>query len=372
MPNLSRSQILVYGAVAIALLLLGARWIRSAEGRGATAGELSVGSGEIAVLARTRWDDAAQAAEWLDAYGAAVQARFGPALTLLEERPPPAPGGLSWRLWQVPDGALLLGAEGADTMLALAPSDGPLYRGRLLRALAAFAVPAGLATALGSILSFLLVDTAFGGTLDRLNTTMSSDPPLPEYDVLALLATGSVSGDTTFSGSGGGDPDASALAAESLLYGQAAALIGARVGTLFGVDRVRIEPLTTGDSVSAARVTVGKRLSRKIYVTYSVDPSSTAQQILEVEWRLSDELTAESAARFNRETREAWERLFERMMPRLQALHERDRLSKAPRDHRVRLGVYGYAGRSGEAPADPYGGNDRPAGRRADRTNHER
>ena len=86
----------------------------------------------------------------------------------------------------------------------------------------------------------------------------------------------------------------------------------------------------------------------------------------------SDELTAESAARFNRETREAWERLFERMMPRLRALHESDRHSKAPRDHRVRLGVYGYAGRSGETPADPYGGNDRPVGRRADRTNDER
>jgi competence protein ComEA len=41
-PNLSRSQILVYGAVAIALLLLGARWIRSADSRGAPAGEISV------------------------------------------------------------------------------------------------------------------------------------------------------------------------------------------------------------------------------------------------------------------------------------------------------------------------------------------
>ncbi len=50
-------------------------------------------------------------------------------------------------------------------VLALAPSDGPLYRGRLLRALAAFAVPAGLATAIGSILSFFLVDTVFGGSL---------------------------------------------------------------------------------------------------------------------------------------------------------------------------------------------------------------
>ena len=83
----------------------------------------------------------------------------------------------------------------------------------------------------------------------------------------------------------------------------------------------------------------------------------------------SDELTAESAARFNRETREAWERLFERMMPRLQALHESDRQSKGPRDHRVRLGLYGYAGRSDGTPANPYGGgNDRLAGRNTGRT----
>jgi competence protein ComEA len=41
---LSRSQILVYGAVAVALLLLGARWIRSAEAGGAPAGEVSFAS----------------------------------------------------------------------------------------------------------------------------------------------------------------------------------------------------------------------------------------------------------------------------------------------------------------------------------------
>ena len=38
---LSRSQVLVYGAVAVALLLLGARWIRSSDAEGAPAGELS-------------------------------------------------------------------------------------------------------------------------------------------------------------------------------------------------------------------------------------------------------------------------------------------------------------------------------------------
>jgi cation-transporting ATPase E len=59
-------------------------------------------------------------------------------------------------------------------VLALAPSDGPLYRGRLLRALAAFAVPAGLATAIGSILSFFLVDTVFGGSLEAGRTAATT------------------------------------------------------------------------------------------------------------------------------------------------------------------------------------------------------
>jgi len=59
-------------------------------------------------------------------------------------------------------------------VLALAPSDGPLYRGRLLRALAAFAVPAGVSTALGSILCFFLVDTVFGGSLEAGRTAATT------------------------------------------------------------------------------------------------------------------------------------------------------------------------------------------------------
>ncbi|HEY1355980.1 MAG TPA: cation-translocating P-type ATPase, partial [Solirubrobacterales bacterium] len=59
-------------------------------------------------------------------------------------------------------------------VLALAPSDGPLYRGQLMRALAVFAVPAGIATALGSIFSFFLVDTVFGGSLESGRTAATT------------------------------------------------------------------------------------------------------------------------------------------------------------------------------------------------------
>ncbi len=59
-------------------------------------------------------------------------------------------------------------------VLALAPSEGPLYRGRLLRALAAFSVPAGVAIAAGSLLSFFLVDSVFGGSLDEGRTAATT------------------------------------------------------------------------------------------------------------------------------------------------------------------------------------------------------
>jgi len=75
-------------------------------------------------------------------------------------------------------------------VLALLPSDGPLYRGRLLRALAAFAVPAGLATALGSILSFFLVDTVFGGSLEAGRTAATTTLIVLGLSFVLLLERG--------------------------------------------------------------------------------------------------------------------------------------------------------------------------------------
>ncbi|MEM6456953.1 MAG: translocation/assembly module TamB domain-containing protein [Acidobacteriota bacterium] len=75
--------------------------------------------------------------------------------------------------------------------------------------------------------------------------------------------------------------------AAGFLYGQAASIVGDRVNALFGLDTFRIDPLVDGgDAVAKARITVGKRLSRDLTVTYSADPSSTDSQRLQVEWRL--------------------------------------------------------------------------------------
>jgi magnesium-transporting ATPase (P-type) len=102
-------------------------------------------------------------------------------------------------------------------VLALAPSDGPLYRGRLLRALAAFAVPAGLATALGSILSFFLVDTVFGGSLEAGRTAATTTLIVLGLSFVLLLERG---------------PGREHIAIQSYMLGMVIALGGLYAGIL--------------------------------------------------------------------------------------------------------------------------------------------
>ncbi len=125
------------------------------------------------------------------------------------------------------------------------------------------------------------------GPLDRLNATFASDPPIADLEVLSLLATGEpdrLAGDLAARRE-------SSVGAESFLAQQAASLIGQRVGTLFGLDRFRVAPITAGESgISSVRLTVAKRLSRDVLVTYSFDPSVTEDQFLTVEWQMSPTL----------------------------------------------------------------------------------
>jgi translocation and assembly module TamB len=120
------------------------------------------------------------------------------------------------------------------------------------------------------------------GTPDRLQASFFSNPPLPEIEVLRLVATGGSS-----AGSFTGAPGAGGATAERLLFGQAASIISQRVNNLFGLDTFRIEPLVEGgDNVSSARVEVGKRLTNRLSLTYSYAPTDSDDQGLIVEWQL--------------------------------------------------------------------------------------
>lgn len=139
------------------------------------------------------------------------------------------------------------------------------------------------------------VRLALFGNVERLNATFSSDPPLPDLEVLSLLLSGAPARlEDELSQLRGPQQQTTTdnSAAEALLLGQAASAITQRVGNLFGVDAFRIEPLSrSGESVSSARVTVGKRISRRVYLTYSYDPSSTGGQRFQVQWQVGQGLS---------------------------------------------------------------------------------
>jgi len=158
------------------------------------------------------------------------------------------------------------------------------------------------------------ITLTLAGSLDRMEASFASEPPLPAHEVFQVLATGSdenvgpaVARRQEELGS------EQSMSAATFLYGQAASVIGDRVSNLFGLDKFRIDPLTgSGDDLSTARVTVGKRVSKDLFITYSVDPSSTEEQRLRVEWQVSDGflvvLTQNGDNTYSADAR--WERSF--------------------------------------------------------------
>ncbi len=136
------------------------------------------------------------------------------------------------------------------------------------------------------------VTLSLSGTLDRLDTRFASDEGLAELEVLALLFSGEQLDDYGLArprAPGEVAPEQN-LGAQSFLAGQAASVVSRRVNSLFGFDRFRIDPQAgaeTGGAVGGVRLTVGKRISRDLFVTYTTNPASSEEYLVRLEWQLA-------------------------------------------------------------------------------------
>ena len=130
------------------------------------------------------------------------------------------------------------------------------------------------------------------GPLSQPSAAVRSEPALPQADVVSLITTGQLSS---------GDTSSSVLAqsevgaATSLLTD---ALINApaqrATSKLFGLTRFEINPVIgsgMSGSTPGARLTLGRRISKEVTVTYSTNVTSDPNQILALEYRVSDRLS---------------------------------------------------------------------------------
>ena len=137
------------------------------------------------------------------------------------------------------------------------------------------------------------------GTLDRLTPSFEADPPLAEVEVLGLLF-GDVSPgqDVEFlQYSTDITPQQRLLrgAATRALTGALSSEVGRVVEQTFGVDTFQLTPSLVDPNAQssrldpAARLTIGKRLSERIYLTYARSlSSSTRDQIILLEYDQTD------------------------------------------------------------------------------------
>lgn len=137
------------------------------------------------------------------------------------------------------------------------------------------------------------------GTFDRLTPEFVADPPLPEVEVLALLFSDIAPGQDVELRQYSTDitPQQQLLRerATRALTGALSSEVGRVVEQAFGVDTFQLTPSLVDPNAQssrldpAARVTIGKRLSDRIYLTYSRSlSSSTRDQIVLLEYDQTD------------------------------------------------------------------------------------
>lgn len=129
------------------------------------------------------------------------------------------------------------------------------------------------------------IDTNLAGTLDRFDLRLSSNPPLSETDILALLTVGRTSAEFTQT-----QKDIGKEAAASLLVEE---FIEEKVQDLTGIDRFQVDPYYSGvKSSSGPRFTVGKKLlDDRMYVIYASTLDPSVEELIQIEYKLAKNIS---------------------------------------------------------------------------------
>jgi translocation and assembly module TamB len=121
------------------------------------------------------------------------------------------------------------------------------------------------------------------GTPQKLAVTYRSDPPLPEADVVALLALGRTENQQRIY-TQQQEQSVANPTTDALLGGALNATVSSRVQKLFGAGSVKVDPNYIGAlGNSTSRITVEEQLGRSITLTYATDVDTTGQQLLQAE-----------------------------------------------------------------------------------------
>jgi len=127
---------------------------------------------------------------------------------------------------------------------------------------------------------------AITGPLENLEFELNSSPPLPQTDIVTLLVTGKTRDELGSGGGGLSEDEATFYLSGNLAEGLAPALQRS-----LGLDEVTVNPVLMGSQADpTARITVGKALSPRLFVTYSSLMGSDRQDVYQAKYRFTDRI----------------------------------------------------------------------------------
>ncbi len=113
------------------------------------------------------------------------------------------------------------------------------------------------------------------GAPGKTETTLTSDPPLPEQDILAVLLTGKKLDEIR-----GQEFEIARTEVLSYVTGRIGSSLGSKVAGATGLSTVRIEPsMIATEANPSARLTVGQEISPKLNLIYSMNLIDSSDQI---------------------------------------------------------------------------------------------
>lgn len=121
------------------------------------------------------------------------------------------------------------------------------------------------------------------GTPAHMTVNPRSDPPLPEADVISLLALGHTQNQERLY-TAQQEQSLTNPTTDALLGGALNATVSSRIQRLFGAGSVKIDPHYLGAlGNSTSRITVQEQFGRNVTFTYATDVDTTGQQLLQAE-----------------------------------------------------------------------------------------
>ncbi len=133
-----------------------------------------------------------------------------------------------------------------------------------------------------------LVHLEVRGTPDDLRVGLRSDPPLPTAEIVRLLTTGRIE-----QAPGGLPGGAAGDLLGGMVGGLAVAPLESGLQTLIPVDTLDIDPMAVSSQGDpTARITLGKRLSRRVTLSYSSNLADNQEELYQLRYRLQSELEA--------------------------------------------------------------------------------